>query len=67
MVESNGIEYRDNKIYTRLVYEVSTGYGLVENYSVYKLISEDTSLSFDSLVLLAEEASQAFAIKLEQE
>jgi len=65
MLDSNRIEYRDNKIYTKLVYEVTSEDDLTEFYSVYRLISEDMSMPFEGLVLLADEASLAFAAELE--
>tara|TARA_R110002126_G_scaffold30804_3_gene100169 strand:- start:578 stop:796 length:219 start_codon:yes stop_codon:yes gene_type:complete len=65
MLDSNRIEYRDNKIYTKLVYEVTSEDDLTESYSVYRLISEDMSMPFEGLALLADEASLAFAAELE--
>jgi hypothetical protein len=65
MPDSNNIEYRGDKIYTRLVYEVTSEDDLTEHHSVYRLISEDMSLPFSSLITLAEAASSAFAAELE--
>ena len=65
MPDSNNIEYRGDKIYAKLIYEVTSEDDLTEYYSVYRLISEDTSLPFESLIQLAEAASSAFAAELE--
>ncbi len=65
MPTSNNIEYRGDKIYARLIYEVTSEDDFTENHSVYRLISEDMSLPFESLIPLAEAASLAFAAELE--
>jgi len=65
MPNSNNIEYRGDKIYAKLIYEVTSDDGLTEYYSVYRLISEDISLPFEALIQLAEAASLAFAAELE--
>tara|TARA_R110000764_G_scaffold143846_5_gene231730 strand:- start:256 stop:474 length:219 start_codon:yes stop_codon:yes gene_type:complete len=65
MPNSNNIEHRGDKIFANLIYEVTSDDGLTEHYSVYRLISEDTSLPFEALIQLAEAASSAFAAELE--
>jgi len=65
MIDSNRIEYTDNKVYAKLAYEVMTENGLSDYHSVYRLISEDTSMPFDALLALVEAASLAFAAELE--
>lgn len=68
MPESNAIEMRADKVYAFLVYEVfNQDNGLVEFHRVYRHISDDPSLSYDSLMSLVDSASNAFADELEQE
>jgi hypothetical protein len=67
MPESNAIEMMGDKVYAFLVYEVINDNGLVEYHRIYKHISDDTSLSYDSLMSLVDSASNAYAIELEQE
>jgi len=67
MPESNVIEVKEDKVYAFLVYEVQFDNGLVEYHRVYKHISDDTSLSYESLMSLVDSASNVYASELEQE
>lgn len=68
MPESNVIEVRGDQVYAFLVYEVTNQESeLVEYHRVYRHISNDTSLSYDSLMSLVDSASNAYASELEQE
>ena len=60
MPNSNNIEHRGDKIFANLIYEVTSEDDLTEYHSVYRLISEDTSLPFESLIQLAESGVFSF-------
>ena len=67
MVESNVIEICNNKVFAFLVFEVITEEGLVEYHRVYKHVSDDTTLPYDTLQNLVNSASQEYATELEEE
>lgn len=66
MPESNVIVMDGDQVYACLVYEVQNDNGLADYHKVYRHITNDTSLSYDSLMSLVDSASNAYAIELEQ-